>query len=238
MARGRNLRRRRRENRGPLWAALGHYFAEHTGALYDFRVGRGGMFTDTALTTPAVVDDAIAGVADLTGNGRHLIQSDAGLRPTGQLTGTVFATDLLQSSGNFDLGTAIMAATMPSSPPSYMGIVTNFTDQGTGSDSAFTCNSPPTTWYPVGGAGDMLSTSFFKNGVADNTVVASEKKVYSTVGGSLSFFPQGVQVGRDRTFSARSFNGQMHGLFLINKLLDTTEREAVENFFMSEFEIP
>lgn len=47
------------------------------------------MFTDTALTTPAAIGDAISGLRDKSGTGLHLTQSTSGARPVLNADGTL-----------------------------------------------------------------------------------------------------------------------------------------------------
>lgn len=79
--------------------------ASQQGAVFD---ASSSVFTDTGGTTPAVANDAVARISDLSGNGLHMTQSTSGARPTLKTSGALAYLET-DGAGNFMTSAASMS---------------------------------------------------------------------------------------------------------------------------------
>lgn len=207
------------------------------------------LFTDTSGTTAVTSDgDRVALWKDKSGNNYNLTQATLGNRPTYRTSGgkswlefVASSNQFLQYSGtNIGVANAFIACNITSSSSSYAGLLTNFNDQTTLVDFAFTRLSI-NPYFDTGAAnqGNGMGSFVRINQVATATFSYSTDSVCYTnatqINNSYSaVFPTGIKIGLDRSNSGRYLDGRMYGAIMVgttlSDVLSTTTRDEVETW--------
>lgn len=206
-------------------------FAGAAGAWYD-PSDLTTLFSDSAGTTPAVVDGPVARMLDKSGNGNHAVQtSSTDWRPTLKSTGGLFwlefdgANDTLVATfainQTFDRISALRQVTWTNGRQVYGGVSANagavFMNTSSPNISLFSGSVGPTATGAAVGANAVLTERHAGAG----SRVAVNSGAYAT-GDAGTTAPGGVSIANDNGNTGFS-NIRLYGLCMIERALSDDE---------------
>lgn len=222
------------------------FSAGQTGGWYD-PSDLSTLWQDSSRTVPVTAyGDPVGAMDDKSGNGNHLVQTIAYLRPEYRdpsgYGALYFEANEFLSGPSAAFGCANAFAIFQHGPGSdnYAGLLTNKSDQAADVDAALVMGLPPTSFYVSQGTGDGLidATHIWIDRVQTATVVQDALTIVSANGTNhpatnLSF-PNGAMVGRDRSIGTRNINCLVYGIISVGsssaEILSQADREQVEDW--------
>jgi hypothetical protein len=131
-----------------------------------------------------------------------------------------------------------MAFNILSSSDSYAGFITNYTDQGTFIDFAFSRESTTNTWGGNAIVGGSLSITRRRDGAYTSAILIATDAVYSINGSGHPAaelkFPSGIRLFYDRSNPGRNASGSFYGAVLVGatagQILSDTDRDSIEYY--------
>jgi hypothetical protein len=208
------------------------------------------MFQDTAGTIPVTTDgQKVALWKDKSGNNFHVSNSTTSQQPVYKTDGTKAWLEFVQTSSqslfytgtNVGVANAFMAFRPSSGVPSFVGYLTNRTDQGVLVDYIFTASGSQAAWDLSLGQGNGIGNTYRNNQTASFTYSYGTDQVVSantSLTSYASFFPTGIRIGGDRSNFGRFMTGRIYGVIIVgastSEILSTTLRDQTESWLSSK----
>ena len=216
------------------------------------------MFTNTAGTTLAAVDDPVARINDKSGRGNHATQGTVAKRPIlRQTAGGLYYLEFdgvddeiqppLDVQGAVDSDNTVCAAIRPisgSNFPAFMSSTTGTTRFGIQITFAGTSETPIFNVRAIEGNVPVQAASSF----TDSDLILSGNWVRST-GTTTAWFnrtdtgtdtatePSDKNYGslyRIGSSGSNFYAGRMYGLLMVDRVLSQSDREGLEDYFAAK----
>lgn len=199
------------------------------------------LFTDSSCTTPAGDTNTIGCWKDKSVYENHAIQTNPSNEPTlnydrlNALPVLSFdgSGDQILSNHQMDIGTVCLVANYNLAGFSnYPGLFTRSVPVDGLYDYIFTGNGAGSTFYPPYAVEDNYTNRTMTWDFAplnDHKIICSRMKTVSSWADVL--------LGCDRGYSGRYWNGDIAEVMVFDEILNTKDREAVENYLSAKYNI-